>query len=214
MRWPDVASLPLPRRLLRLLGVSTRPQTTFTSFSSYLPALVKWARPERVLEFGPGTSSRIILESSNARILSFETDAAYYDRAKSGIRSERFDVRYTPNGPDFAALAGSSFDLVFVDGGDRVANLIGAHPLLREDGILVLHDAHREDYLPGVQRYPHGYFIENHSLVLFKSRARFDDVVARFPPDSSCACKYCGTEGRIEYRRSVAQALQTGEARA
>ncbi len=210
MRWLDIKSLPLPRRLLRVLGISARRRTTFTSFESYLPELVKWANPERVLEFGPGTSSRIILDNSHARVLSFETDSGYYARAKAGIRSERFELRYTASGPDFAALAGSSFDFVFVDGGDRVANLIGAHLLLRNDGVLVLHDAHREGYLPGVQRYPYGYFIENHSLLLFKSRERFEAVSERFPPDSSCACKYCGTEPRVEYRVKLGQSLRSG----
>jgi len=210
MRRLDAHFLALPRRLLRMLGVSSKRRAAFSSFRSYLPALVKWASPERVLEFGPGESSRLILENSNARVLSYETDAAYFERAKAGIRSERFDLRYAPEGPDFKELAGTSFDFAFVDGGDRVANLIAAHALLSDNGIVVLHDAHREGYRPGVQHYAHGYFIENHSLVLCKSRARSEAVAARFPPDSRCACNYCGTEERIKYRTSLGEALRSG----
>lgn len=44
-------------------------------------------------------------------------------------------------------------------------------------------------------------------LVLFKSRSRFHEVRAHFPPDVRCQCKYCGTPERIEYRRSVAAEL-------
>ena len=120
-----------------------------------------------------------------------------------------FDLRLVPEEPVFKALAGTSFDFAFVDSGDRAANLIGTHSLVRDDGIVVLHDAHRDGYLPGVQRYPHGHFIENHSLVLFKTRERFEAAVARSPPDARCACKYCGAEERIAYRTKLSEALRT-----
>ena len=195
------------RRLLRRLGVLPERQTAFSSFRSYLPELVRWAAPGRVLEFGPGFSSRLILDNSAARIISFETNPAYFERARQNLESDRMDLRFVPNGPDFATLAGQEFDLIFVDGGDRVENLKQAHALLAEDGVLVLHDAHREDYETGVLRYARGYFIENHSLVLCKRPSRFEAVKAQFPPDGSCACRYCGTPERVEYRRRIVAAL-------
>lgn len=195
------------RRLLRRLGLAPEQKTTFSSFQSYLPELVRWAAPERVLEFGPGFSSRLLLESSAAQVLSFETHPGYFERAQREIVSPRFELRLAPTGPDFATLAAQRFDFIFVDGGDRVKNLAESHALLDDHGIVVLHDAHREGYEPGVLRYARGYFIENHSLVLCKDPARFADLRARFPADSSCRCHYCGTPERIEYRRRVSAAL-------
>lgn len=202
------------RRLLRRVGLSPERYTAFSSFHSYLPQLVRWAAPARVLEFGPGLSSRLVLANSSARVLSFETHPGYFERAQRDIKSDRFEVRLAPTGADFATLTGERFDFIFVDGGDRVQNLEQAHSLLSEDGLLVLHDAHREGYEPGVLRYARGYFIENHSLVLCKSLGRYEATRARFPPDGSCACRYCGTPQRIEYRQRISAALSSAEAHA
>lgn len=206
MRLPALIAT-LPRRVLGKLGVSPKSRNAFSSFRSYLPELVNFVQPRNTLEFGPGASSRIILRHSRSKLLSLETDAGYYERARRSIRNERFELRHAPEPGALAQLEGRRFDLVFVDGGDRVQNLIGAHGLLEEDGILVLHDAHRPDYLPGIRCYAHGYFVEHHSLLLFKSRSRFHEVRAHFPADTRCQCKYCGTPERVEYRRSVTAEL-------
>jgi predicted O-methyltransferase YrrM len=204
---PGFHPIALARRLLRRLGVISERKTAFSSFQSYLPALVRWAAPERVLEFGPGFSSRLILDNSAARVLSFETHPGYFERARREIVSPRFELRLAPAGPDFATLAAERFDFIFVDAGDRVKNLEQSLELLADGGIVVLHDAHREGYEPGVRRYARGYFIENHSLVLCKDPGRLEEVKARFPADGSCACHYCGTPARIEYRRRISEAL-------
>jgi hypothetical protein len=206
MRLPALLAT-LPGRVLGKLGVSPRSRSAFASFRSYLAELVSFAQPRNTLEFGPGASSRIILRHSRSKLISLATDAGQYQRARRSIRDERFDLRYAPEPGALAQLTGRRFDLIFVDAGDRVQNLLGARGLLEEDGILVLHDAHRPDYLPGVRCYAHGYFVEHHSLLLFKSRSRFHEVRAHFPADVGCHCKYCGTPERSEYRRSVAAEL-------
>ncbi len=207
MRSTKSLALSLPRRLRIALGVPARGNDTFSSFRTYLPGVLQWLDPADALEFGPGLSSSLILENSDARLLSFQTGPSPPERARPATMHERIDLRLCPGPTDFSELAGRAFDVVFVDGGDRVANLLGSRPLLREAGITVLHDAHRESYLPGVRAYDHGYFIENHSLLLFKSRSRFHELRALFPPDDQCQCHYCGTPERIQYRKRVAAEL-------
>jgi tRNA A58 N-methylase Trm61 len=210
MRWQTLVNSRLSRRLLRALGVAGPRETTFTSFRAYLPALVRYLQPLRALEFGPGTSSRIILAHSKARILSIETDERYFEKARREIQDERFDVRHVPGAFDFGSAGEQRFDLVFVDGGDRNANLLGAHSVLAPGGVVVLHDAHREDYALGVRSYGYGYFIENHSLLLCNERARFESLRARFAADTSCRCKYCGTTARAAYRKELGAELGPG----
>lgn len=197
-------------RVLRALGISAKSRTAFSSFRAYLPELIRYLSPRQALEFGPGLSSRLILSNSASRILSIETDRGYFEKAKREIRDARFDLRHVPDKVDFATLAGQRFDFVFVDGGDRVDNLLGSHALLNDNGVTVLHDAHREEYWPGIERYAFGYFIENHSLLLLDSESRLRELQARFPADDRCRCKYCGTPARIEYRQRVARHLGAG----
>ena len=202
----------IPRRLLRAIGLAPQRHNQFSSFRAYLPDLIEYIDPRQVLEFGPGLSSRLILKHSKAELLSFETHPGYFECARKDLADPRVDLRFAPapaalSGPEGAELAGRSFDFVFVDGGDRVANLISARELLANGAVVVLHDAHREDYERGVRAYESGYFIENHSLVLFRDRDRHRQLIERFPPNASCCCKYCGTSARIAYRRGMSKAL-------
>jgi radical SAM superfamily enzyme YgiQ (UPF0313 family)/SAM-dependent methyltransferase/predicted SAM-dependent methyltransferase len=50
----------------------------------------------------------------------------------------------------FPALRNKPFDVIFVDGRARVECMRRGWPLLKNDGVMILHDANRREYLPGV----------------------------------------------------------------
>lgn len=180
---------------------NTKEGTTFVSFRAPLIRLCQAILLETILEFGPGHSTQIFLEHTTARIFSFETDLKWYNEYKAQHDPERVQVIYRPPGWDLNEIYqyGQNFSLVFVDGGDRVAELKFAYHLVAENGIVFLHDAHREDYEEGIRCYPFIYFPERHSCILSRNRHLYERIKATVPSDYSCNCRYCSSEARRRY---------------
>ena len=190
------------RKILRKIrGQRDVPGETFISFESHLAAICKHFRPKEVLEFGPGNSTAVILEHSTAHIVAIEESKKWYRKYRSRFPSERFELSCKGPGWDLREVnsLGGPYDLIFVDGGDRPAQLKHCVDLLASDGIVVLHDAHREEYEPGIRAYPYFFFPERHSCLMCKS----SEVMARLKrvltQDLSCHCRYCNTEERNRY---------------
>jgi hypothetical protein len=188
----------ITRVLHRLRGVHGE---TFISFRPWLTTLYEHFKPQRVLEFGPGWSTRIGLQHSAAQIVSIEESAEWYDKYRRELDSPRVELLHRAPGWDLAELTtlGPPFDLIFVDGGRRAEELIAATKLLAPQGITALHDAHREDYEAGIRAYPHIYFPERHGCIMTQDAGVMDAVRRVVQPDWSCNCKYCGTPARRQY---------------
>ena len=132
---------------------------------SYGPLLRKALRalPEspRILEWGPGESTRIMLEERPAaRIVTIEHQRDFADAAR--VRFPRVHVVRCPipvHGPSqydaWPALRScGGFDLVFVDGRRRVACLLTARHVVRSDGgVVLLHDCQRPEYKLGMELF-------------------------------------------------------------
>lgn len=186
------------RMVDKLRGVSGE---TFVSFRPVLATVCRVCPPRRVLEFGPGNSTRVILKHSMAYIVSIEESEQWYLRYRSKFPKRRVEVHHKKPGWDLQELneLGGPYDLIFVDGGDRAAELKHCVDLLAPDGVVFLHDAHREEYEPGIRAYPHVFFPERHSCLLCTSPHTLARLKANITPDLSCCCRYCGTEERRRY---------------
>lgn len=194
----------LRRALARALGLRQwrlKNGTTFASFSKPLQQLCLCTSPKAVLEFGPGLSTNILLKHSSAKILSFETESSWFQKYRGVFDPARVELVHRRPGWDLGEIRhyGQTFCLVFIDAGDRVAALRHAYDLIDDNGIVFLHDAHREDYEAGIRLYPFVYFIERHSCLLFKSQTEYERVRAAVPADYSCHCQYCSTDARRAY---------------
>ena len=186
------------RTIRRLRGASG---SSFVSFMPYLQKVCEHFGPKRVLEFGPGKSTRIFLAHSEATIVSIENSREWYDKYKAEFTDQRVRLIHKPPGWDLEELReiGGQFDCILVDGGDRTAELKFCVPFLADEGIVYLHDAHREEYEPGIRSYPHIFFPERHSCVMCKSPAVLAELKKVLVPDYTCRCKYCNTEVRNRY---------------
>jgi predicted O-methyltransferase YrrM len=60
---------------------------------------------------------------------------------------------------DFPLHMGRKFDFIFVDGRKRRRCLVSALQVLAPNGVVILHDAHREYYHAGCRMFPHGEFV-------------------------------------------------------
>jgi predicted O-methyltransferase YrrM len=130
---------------------------------------VKQTQPLQILEWGPGYSRHIFLECApQASIVSIEHDTGWHNRALQAY-GDRADIRFKPfplrGGPADYAVAPllakeGPFDLIFVDGRRRVECLLVASKLVTDTGVVILHDADRVEYNPGIELFT---VLDNHA---------------------------------------------------
>lgn len=173
---------------------------SFVSFAEPLKVLCREFQFKKVLEFGPGTSTKIVLENTDATILSIEAKPQWYEKYASTNSNPRVDLRLLS---DFSMLCDeikeTDFNLIFVDGGDRVDALHFARTRIAEGGIVYIHDAHREDYESGILAYPYHYFCERHSSLLFADASLYQKLVTILPCDEVTHSKYSISPERQSY---------------
>ena len=126
------------------------------SFVDMLRQVLK-RKPQRILEWGPGNSTLMMNKMCpDSEVISIEHLEWYYNEWKDRIKSKILlipDVeggtmpRYT-NPP-----VKGKFDLIFVDGRQRVRCMKRALKLLSKNGVVMLHDAERKEYKEGIALY-------------------------------------------------------------
>lgn len=193
------------KRVVGALLARLRPSVdgaSFQSFAAWLPRLLELLPPQRVLEFGPGTSTRLVLAHSRAQIVSVETSRPWFRRYQREFGDDpRVDLRLRDVGWDMEALAedvGRGFDLVFVDGGARQEALFESRSLVSPGGVVVVHDAHRDDYYWAMSRYRYLFPPERHSCIVTDDADAFRTVVRGIEPDHDTHSVYT----RKPYRRA------------
>lgn len=137
------------------------PKVEIHSFESCLVEWVQRIRPSRILEWGPGRSTQLFkLHAPDAYILSIEHDKSWYDKARKehGAYADIRHIVLPTLGPTRYAVEPllsklQPFDLIFVDGRRRVECLLVASKMLAPGGVVILHDAQREEYAIGLERF-------------------------------------------------------------
>jgi hypothetical protein len=152
------------RRLVSRLTGKDLPLPWMTALDSRAIAhIVRRTDPRYVLEWGSGHSTgRFPREAPHLeRWVSIEHDAAWYERMRGRRRHRAVELALVP--PDgsgakvgnratykdyvaYPAGLGLRFDLVIIDGQDRLECLRATRELFSERGLVILHDAHRYDY--------------------------------------------------------------------
>ena len=127
-------------------------------FNSYEPLLRKYMKqlkPKEILEWGPGQSTRIMLEHPDCVVWSVEHEWTWWNKYDSEFNSNpRVNLKLikAEDGYDYAPRSwGRKFKLIFVDGfcDMRVKCLQTARDLVTEDGVVLLHDSERVKYEEG-----------------------------------------------------------------
>lgn len=128
---------------------------------SFAGTLTNWLRkldPKRILEWGPGYSTRLMYKYTDADITTIENQKVYFDMwAKVFQGKVRLLFEPAPEenrkAPEWDSYCNppvqGKFDLIFVDGRERVRCLEFARKHVTQNGVVILHDAERPEYQEG-----------------------------------------------------------------
>lgn len=158
---------------------------TMDGWHSYKPILAHVCRkknPGRILEWGPGESTDLMLaETSGSHITTIEHDDYWYRKAQQRFQGQRrislikesiVDPR-NPGGSTFYCTypfltANRWFDLIFIDGRCRPDCItLANHAYSNEDTIAIVHDSDRRNYQRAIEKWQHFiYFSKERTAVM------------------------------------------------
>lgn len=124
----------------------------FNSYKTLLTKYLKQIKPSRILEWGPGGSTKLMLAHSDANIISYEHNPKYYDVAKKKF-GNKIDLRLAEEEEYYNPDVTGKFDIVFIDGHWRIECLEFAKTVLSDKGVVLLHDSGRSCYKKGTDLY-------------------------------------------------------------
>lgn len=126
--------------------------------------LLKRLEPRTCLEWGAGYSTLCFpaLLTDNFRWISIEHEEEWSNKISEMNQKENVEIHFVQSDPvgqlesyvEFPAKFGK-FDFILVDGRARSSCVTKAHELAENDGVVVLHDANREQYQEPLKIYRH-----------------------------------------------------------
>lgn len=127
------------------------------SFVALLIEVLEVYHPEKIIEWGTGVSTAIMDAYVEAKeIHSFEHEREWFKRYGSKY-SKKVKCHLLPLGKGYS-VAGNmftphTFDLAFIDGAARVKCMRTANSLVKQGGLIMLHDSGRPDYQEGTKLF-------------------------------------------------------------
>lgn len=113
-------------------------------------------KPEMsILEFGSGNST-LYWSKRVKKVESIEHDPSWYEKVKSMNLPENVNVSLKKLGDNgdynkfLKTQETPNFSIILVDGVERVSCLKNNYTLLEDNGVMVLDNSEREEYLPGI----------------------------------------------------------------
>ena len=145
------------------------------SWDSYKNTLFKCLdvfKPETIFEYGPGVSTSLMALYPSVKLIdSVEHDIAWFNRAKIN-QHKNVIVYLEPNLEMYPYTKGRQdiYDMVFVDGREREKCLFEAKKRICHDGVIILHDAERQEYKNAIDSYAYKFYEdEGHTVILTDS---------------------------------------------
>jgi predicted O-methyltransferase YrrM len=128
----------------------------FLSFEKLLRKYLRSLKPQLILEWGTGNSTRMMLEECpESEIHTIEHDPNWFINWYKTFRERKNVYAYCIPLTENYSLAPLSFmqkgkfDLIFIDGRHRVKCLQVAKTVMNDRGVVILHDSERERYNDG-----------------------------------------------------------------
>ena len=144
------------------IGLNSEPIPWVTySFIDFIADRIN--KEHTVFEFGSGNSTFYYAQRAQ-KVVSVEHDKAWFDKISSSTpaNSEMIFCELQKNG-DYSKMPeslGSKFDIIIVDGRDRVNCCLHSLGALSEQGVVVLDDSEREHYAAAIDFFKQEGFRE------------------------------------------------------
>ena len=153
---------------------------TWDSFEITLRIALEILKPQRCFEWGPGKSTRIMLEYPSVKTIdSVEHDGAWFSRAQSYVRSNKVNMIFEPKQEIYPFVSGrfEKYDLIFIDGIKREDCLRFAPMIASKRHAVILHDAEREEYMQAMSGYNFIMLCDDgHTACLTNDSESFSDL--------------------------------------
>ena len=154
---------------MNTLDTNTKPENLGSLVPSDIYLFEKYIKkinPKKILEWGPGVSTKIIKKLTDAEILSIEHHGLWYKKAKGFANVKHIEIKKNTSYATIAYEHGP-FDMIFIDGRRRVECAIVAKQVISPGGVIMLHDKNRENYMRPLR--PHIKIIEEgEKTIVFK----------------------------------------------
>ena len=142
------------------------------SFDHTLKEVLKIMNPRTILEYGPGTSTKIFMEYSSVELIdSIEHNSAWYGKYKNEM-NDKVKVYLQPNMQLYPETTTrlDKYDIVFVDGRERDKCLYVSRIRLNDGGVVMLHDAERMAYKEMIDTFKYKFYTDQgHTVTLTDS---------------------------------------------
>lgn len=150
------------------------------SFRATLCLLLDRLELPHCFEWGIGHSTEMILQHPGVKTLdSVENDEFYLRMVRRDFNVEGAHIILERDVRDYCLVNGNNapYDLIFVDGKDRVNCLRHSLEIMKPDGVVVLHDAKRRQYQEGIDLFKHKFFTDfGHTAILVNDDARASKI--------------------------------------
>ncbi len=136
-----------------IIDVNNKPLPWVTyPFISFINTRIN--KSHKVFEFGSGNST-LYYAARAGSVYSVENDEFWYNKIKNTMPANvtlyQCELIYGGEYSQYALKTGSKFDVVIVDGRDRVNCCKNSIDALITGGVIVLDDSERDAYQPGIQ---------------------------------------------------------------
>ncbi|MCK4329028.1 class I SAM-dependent methyltransferase [candidate division WOR-3 bacterium] len=131
-------------------------ETPYYTYIDLLVEALNTYKPKRIIEWGTGVSTKIMDREGVDEVHTIEHDLEWYNKFKDGY-SNRVKC-YHMISPDYIVAGNlfqeNYFDMAFIDGAEpRVEYMKTAKGLVRNGGLILLHDAETPHYEEGIKLF-------------------------------------------------------------
>lgn len=151
------------------------PAKSLCSYMDALYTILDEFKPRRCFEWGPGTSTQILcLYPSVEYVKSIEHSDFFYDMIEK-LNLQPLSLEIQSDMDDYVgAIGDGTYDLIFIDGRDRVRCLEMAKG---RSPIIMIHDAARQQYREAIKKYDYVVWTDDgNTAILTDNEATFHRI--------------------------------------